>query len=227
MDSKSIHRIPREKLEHLLAGIPFFKAVNALDADQYALLLGAARLGIYAPGEQVLHKGAADTWIFFLLKGRLAVFTDRPDSGSLINYITPGEVFGDLAQLIGYARTATVIADPSARESMVLELDAGIFGPLHSEAPINRATKLLYYRNMAHNLRWKLEVYRAQHLQHELANKHRSIKLYHGPKDSREELIALYEQSKALALLLLEWNHQLGTPAEERLQADRSFLSPE
>jgi len=117
--------------------------------------------------------------------------------------------------LVGTARSATVIADLGAKESLVLALDFNVFGPLNSVNPITLQTKLAYYRNTAHNLRWKLEVYRSQHLHHELANKHRQIKLYHGQKDSYEELISLYEQSQALALLLMEWNKEFGVLAAE------------
>jgi CRP-like cAMP-binding protein len=212
MDIKSIHKVPRDALEHLLAGIPFFKALKQMDASQFELLIQASRLAFYAPGEMVLKKGEMDTWLYFLLKGRLAVYVDQPPIGDLVNYVTPGEVFGDLAQLVGSPRTANVIADTSSRECMVLALDSTIFGLLTTTKPVTLQTKLAYYRNMAHNLRWKLEVYRSQHLQHELANKHRQIKLYHGVKDTMEELLSLYEQSQALARLLLEWNQEFGSP---------------
>jgi len=153
----------------------------------------------------------------FFIKGKLAVYVDQALKGDLVNYVTPGEVFGDLAQLVGQARTATVIADPGTKESMVLALDFNVFGPLNSVSPISLQTKLAYYRNTAHNLRWKLEVYRSQHLQHELANKHRQIKLYLGPKDTYEEVVSLHEQSQALALLLMEWNKEFGVLAAESM----------
>ncbi len=217
METRPIHKIPKDTLEHLLSGIPFFKAVRQQDPNQFDLLLQASRIVSYNPGEVVLQKGDTASWLYFLLKGKLAVYVDQPLQGDLVNYVTPGEVFGDLAQLVGQARTATVIADASAKESMVLALDINVFGPLNSVSPIARATKLIYYRNTAHNLRWKLEVYRSQHLQHELANKHRQIKLYHGSKDSYEELLSLYEQSKALAVLLIEWNKEFGALSEDVL----------
>ena len=210
MNIKSLHKIPRESLELLLSGIPFFKTVKLQDVKQFELLLGSSRVISYLPGEVVLQKGEVDNRLFFLLKGRLAVYVDHPSSGDLVNYITPGEVFGDLAPLVQSERTATVITDASTKESLVLELDFNVFGALNSVAPINLQTKLAYYRNAVHNLRWKLEVYRAQHLQHELASKHRKIKLYSGAKDTFEELRSLYEQAQALALLLLEWNREFG-----------------
>lgn len=221
METKPLHKVPRETLDHLLAGISFFKAVRQQDLKQFELLLQASRIVSYVPREVVLQKGDAGNWLYFLLKGKLAVYVDKAPQGDLVNYITPGEVFGDLAQLMGQARTATVIADVAAKESMVLELDFNVFGPLSSVSPISRQTKLSYYRNTAHNLRWKLEVYRSQHLQHELANKHRQIKLYLGPKDTYEELLSLYEQSQALASLLLEWNKEFGVVTSAGLAQDQ------
>lgn len=215
METKSLHKLPKDTLEHLLAGIPFFKVVKQQDAKQLEILLQASRIMSFVPGEVVLQKGDSGNWLYFLLKGKLAVYVDQALKGDLVNYVTPGEVFGDIAQLVGKARTATVIADPGAKESMVLALDFNVFGPLNSVSPITLQTKLAYYRNTAHNLRWKLEVYRSQHLQHELANKHRQIKLYHGPKDTHEELVSLHEQSQALALLLMEWNKEFGVLASE------------
>lgn len=210
MEIKLLSKLSRDYVEQLLSGIPFFKLVKQQDAWQFELLLQSSRVVTYSPGEIVLQRGSTDQWLFFLLKGRLAVYVDDPLTGELINYVTPGEVFGDLAQLMGQPRTATVIAESSARESIVLATDASIFGDINSVRPISIQTKLAYYRNTVHNLRWKLEVYRSQHLQHPLANKHRQVKLYTGVKDSPEELKALYEQAQALAGLLLEWNREFG-----------------
>lgn len=217
METKQLYKIPKDTLEHLLAGIPFFKVVKQQDVKQFEILLQASRIMSFLPGEIVLQKGDSGNWLYFLLKGKLAVYVDQALKGDLVNYVTPGEVFGDLAQLVGQPRTATVIADSGAKESMVLALDFNVFGPLNSVSPITLQTKLAYYRNTAHNLRWKLEVYRSQHLQHELANKHRQIKLYVGPKDTYEELVSLHEQSQALALLLMEWNKEFGVLAAESM----------
>lgn len=215
MEIKLLSKLSRDYVEQLLSGIPFFKLVKQQDAWQFELLLQSSRIITYLPGEIVLQRGDLDQWLFFLLKGRLAVYVDDPLNGELINYVTPGEVFGDLAQLMGQPRTATVLAEPSFRESIVLATDASIFGDISSTRPITIQTKLAYYRNTVHNLRWKLEVYRSQHLQHLLANKHRQVKLYTGVKDTLEELRALYEQAQALAGLLLEWNREFGALSEE------------
>lgn len=212
MEIKPLHKFPRDILEQLLSGIPFFKAVKQEDAWQYELLLQSSRIISYAPGEMVLKRGDADNWLYFLLKGKLAVYVDDLAQGELVNYVTPGEVFGDLSRLVKQPRTATVIADQTSRQSLVYAMDCSIFDDLFLDRPITLKTKLIYYRNTVHNLRWKLEVYRAQHLQHDLANRHRQVRLYSGVKDTREELISLHQQARALALLLIEWNSEFGAP---------------
>ncbi|RZA03062.1 MAG: cyclic nucleotide-binding domain-containing protein [Moraxellaceae bacterium] len=210
MEIKPLPKLSRDYVEQLLAGIPFFKLVKQQDSWQFELLLQSSRVVSYLPGEVVVQRGSTDKWLYFLLKGRLAVYVDDPLKGELVNYVTPGEVFGDLSQLMGQPRTATVLAEPTYRESIVLATDSEIFGDINSTRPISVQTKLAYYRNTVHNLRWKLEVYRSQHLHHDLANKHRQIKLYSGAKETVEELRALYEQAQALARLLLEWNREFG-----------------
>lgn len=202
--------LSRDYVDQLLTVIPLFKLVKQQDVKQFQLLLQASRILTYAPSEIVLRRGDSDSWLYFLLKGRLAVYVDDSTKGELVNYVTPGDVFGDLSQLVGQPRTATVIAEPNVREAMVLAMDSSMFSDIESAGPINVKTKLAYYRSVVHNLRWKLEVYRSQHLQHILANEHRKIKLYSGTKDTIEELHALYTQAQALARLLLQWNYEFG-----------------
>src|SRR5690606_26659377 len=101
----------------------------------------------------------------------------------------------------------------AGRQSLGFAVDCSIFDDLSSTGPITLATQLVYERNPVHNLRWKVDAYRAQHVQHAPANHHRQVRLYAGQKDTREELVSLHEQAKALALLLLEWNSEFGAPA--------------
>lgn len=210
MEIKPLHKFPRDTLERWLSTVPFYKAVKQQDNRQFEILLQQSRVACYGPGELVLKRGERDEWLYFLLKGRLLVYPDERCQGEPINVITPGEVFGDLAMLVGSERTATLKADPNSREVMVFASDFRIFGDLRATQPISLQTKITYYRNTVHNLRWKLEVYRSQHPQHSFANRHRQVKLYTGTKDTQEELKALHAQAQALARLLLEWNGEFG-----------------
>lgn len=210
MEIKPLHRLSRETLEQWLFAIPFFKAVKQIDAQQFELLLDHSRVVMFQPGEVVLQRGDGDQSLYFLLKGRLSVFPGQLLEGEPVNQITPGEVFGDLARLTRQPRSASIVAAADCREVVVFSLDLGVFGPLESTRPVSLQTKLLYYRNTVHNLRWKLEVYRSMHPGDPLADRHRRVKLYMGPKDCLEELQALDSQARELAALLVAWNSRFG-----------------
>lgn len=210
MEIKRIETMRRQTIDQLLSAIPFFKAVKQADPSQYDVLLQFSRIITFVPGEIVLQRGDGDQHLYFLLRGRLVVYPGESLTGEPVNFITPGEVFGDLARLTHQPRSATIVADSACREIMVFSSDVSELDNLHSTYPVSLQTKLLYYRNTVHNLRWKLEVYRSQHPEDELADRHRAIKLYMGPKDTVEELKSLYQQACELANLLLAWNDRLG-----------------
>ena len=100
MQIKPISGLPRDKIDKLLASIPFYRDVSKSEPWQYDILLRHSRIVELEPGEIVLKKGDTDTWLYFVLKGKLAVYADEVnESTHPINYITPGELFGDLAIL--------------------------------------------------------------------------------------------------------------------------------
>lgn len=220
MEIKPLEKFHRQTIEQLLSAIPFFKAVKQHDYGQFETLLQYSKIITYRPSEIVLNRGDGDQCLYFLLKGRLAVYAGDVLHHDPVNYVTPGEVFGDLARLMRKPRSATIIADTASRESMVFSADFTQFDDLVSTHPITLHTKLLYYRNTVHNLRWKLEMYRSQFPDHLLADKHRQIKLFMGPKDSAEELKSLFQQARALAELLFAWNHQLGSSGQDASSQD-------
>ena len=210
MDVKSIHSFPRERVERWLLTIPFYKTVKQQSDEQFEHLLHHAHIAEFEPGELVLKRGEKDQWLYFLLSGGLEVYADEQARGRAINQITPGEVFGDLAMLVGRERTASLRASAEFRRCTVFCADFSAFSDLGSTGRIALATKLAFYRNSVHNLRWKLEVYRNKHPEHRFANRHRQVKLYTGARDTRQELEALHAQAQALARLLMEWNGEFG-----------------
>ncbi len=207
MEIRSLQQFPRDSLDALVAAIPFYRAVRQQDQWQYDLLMSHSRIIEYRPGEVLLEKGQADNWLYFLLKGQLVVSVgDHRPEDRQVNYITPGEVFGDLAVLLNHERTATVTADLNCKRVLVFGTDFRVFGRLQDTHKISLKTKLLYYRNMVHNLRWKLEVYRVTYPDHIFASLHRKVKLYSGVKDTLDELVSLDDQARQLAKLLVDWN---------------------
>lgn len=208
MHSKPVNDYPRAVIEQLTSVIPFFKQVRQQDAWQFELLLKYSQVLSFESGETVLERGACDSWLCFLLKGQLIVLAG--EASHAVNYITPGEVFGDLAMLLKQERSATVVADHNSREILVFATDFSVFGDLEDVRTINLPTKLTYYRNLIHSLRWKLEVYRTKYPHYSLANGHRSVKLYRGEKETMDELRALDQQARQLGRLLTQWNIEFG-----------------
>ncbi|MEX1034064.1 MAG: cyclic nucleotide-binding domain-containing protein [Cellvibrionaceae bacterium] len=212
MEIKQINEFPRHAVEQLLAVIPFYKAVKQQDLWQFEVLLQHSRIVSFSPGEVVLKCGETDSWLYFLLKGQLAVYVnDDLSAAEAVNYITPGEVFGDLAMLVGDQRTATLVADSNSRRIMAFGTDFNVFGALDDFRAISLQTKLIYYRNTVHSLRWKLEVYRMRYPDYELANHHHKVRLFQGCQGTFEELCSLHEQAAQLARLLVSWNQQFGS----------------
>lgn len=210
MEIMQINQFPRETIEQLLSAVSFYNTVKQQDSWQFEVLLQHSHIVNFAPGEVVLQRGEKDCWLYFLLKGQLAVYPGDSPADEAVNYITPGEVFGDLAMLIDRERTATVVADSNCRKIMVFGTDFKAFGELDDTRTVNLQTKLTYYRNTVHSLRWKLEVYRMKYPHYALADKHHRVSLYSGVKDTLEELRSLNRQAQDLAHMLIAWNQAFG-----------------
>lgn len=210
MHIKTPRQFPRDTIEQLLQPIPFYRNVKQDEPWQFDVLLEHSRIVYFCGGEAVLHRGETDRWLYFLLKGRLAVYADDNTEGEPVNYITPGEVFGDLSMLVNRQRTANVIADSACREVVVFGTDFKAFGELEDFSVIALVTKLAYYRNTVLSLRWKLDVYRVKYPEHELSDRHHRVKLYTGEKGGVAELRALFQQAQALAQILVAWNQAFG-----------------
>jgi len=210
MEVQPVHKYPQESVDSLLSSVPFYKTIRQINQYQYDLLLRNSKIFEYRPSEVIFEKGQCGEWLYFLLKGQLEVRNDRKSgTGSVVNYITPGEVFGDLAILFDHVRTATVVADAHSKRILVFGTHFKVFGKLEELHPISLTTKLMYYRNMVHNLRWKLEVYRTAYPDQPFTSSHRKIKLYIGSKDTIEELRSLDTQARELAKLLMVWNAEI------------------
>ncbi|GLS25245.1 cyclic nucleotide-binding domain-containing protein [Marinibactrum halimedae] len=210
MRIQSIVQTDAQAIDRLLNYIPFFRQVRSQDKQQYDFLLSESRLVDVSPGEQLLSSGEFDQRVYFLLKGELEVIVNRSDGLSqVVNTITPGELFGDLSMLLGGPRSANVAVDKNGKPALVFGTNFSLFSNLTDFNSISLLTKLAYYRNVVHNLRWKLEVYRSQQPNSIISSEHRKLRLFTGPQNTEEELHALHEQAKAMAQMLISWNREL------------------
>ena len=228
MDIKPLSDCPRDAVDRLLNVIHLFRDIRAGNEWQYDVLLKRSRLVGLRAGEQLLSAGDVDQWLYFLLRGEMHVHIDPATAGGALPgdrplaVIRPGEVFGDLSMSLAEPRSANVVAAQTSRDTQVLGVDCTLFGDLEDFSLLHLPTKLVFYRNMVHSQRWKLEVYRCKYPHHPLADSHRKLKLYTGPKDCREELLALADQARALARILLDWNAEFGSGGLVDDEADMS-----
>lgn len=200
---------PLDRVQRLLSGIPFFNEVARESTDQLNTLLELAEIMQAQPGETVIKEGDSDTYLYFLLKGQLAVVAPngaQNSSGQVLNYISPGEVFGALAMIRGTERTATIKVDDATREAIVARLNYDYFKNLKDTSTLVMSTKLSFYRMLVHNIRWTLEVNKMQNPQHELVAVMRKVPIFTGAKGGDEELASLHEQAHQLADILCLWN---------------------
>ncbi|MDF1781090.1 MAG: cyclic nucleotide-binding domain-containing protein [Alcanivoracaceae bacterium] len=200
---------PLDRVQRLISGIPFFNEVARESADQLNTLLELAEIMQAQPGETVIKEGDSDTYLYFLLKGQLAVVAPSAapnGSGQVLNYISPGEVFGALAMIRGTERTATIKVDDATREAIVARLNYDYFKNLKDTSTLFMSTKLSFYRMLVHNIRWTLEVNKMQNPQHELVTVMRKVPIFTGSKGGEEELVSLHEQAHQLADILCLWN---------------------
>lgn len=193
----------QEAMQRLVRGVTFFKDIAKLDPDQFELLLSVCQFVHADAGEVVLEKGADASTLYFLLKGQMAVLNEGETS---LNVIHPGEVFGTLSMVTGRGRSATVRAESDV---MLMGIDFRHFNDVNDFSMFTLETKLVAYRMVVHNIRWNLELNRMKDPGHVLTPRILKLPIYTGARGGKEELTFLYEQSRALAELLVEWNDSL------------------
>lgn len=206
MKIKDLSEYAASEVAALMARIPFFKELQQKDSEQLAVLLAHSCIVELDPGETIMRRGDRGAWLYFLIKGQLAVYLDEPGHGQPLNQITPGELFGDLALLCDYERKATVATEPTSRPAVLFATDFKPFGDLGNFEQVTLATKLLFYRTMVHSIRWRLEQKRSELTDASYANDLRKCPFFHGEKGSFDELENLHQQARYLALVLDRWN---------------------
>jgi CRP/FNR family cyclic AMP-dependent transcriptional regulator len=205
---------PPERVQRLVSGIPFFNEVMRNDPQQFDKLMELCEILEARPGESVIRRGDTDTFLYFLLRGQLAVMAPgEEDQGRVINYVSPGEVFGTLAMIREIPRSATLRVDDAAQEAIVARLDYVFFKNLQDFSTFSLETKLAFYRMVVHNIRWTLEVNKMQEPDHALVGNLRKVPIFTGAKGTMEELESLHEQGNMLAEILCEWNQMPQQPA--------------
>lgn len=209
MKTTPITSLTPDALDTLLSGIPFYKDLMFNDPEQMKLLLSHSLLYEPAPGEVVIEKGARDKTFYFLLSGMLAVYPDGKKKGQALNYLSAGQILGALSLLCNSPRTATLVADPKSLRVQLFGADFSPFGDLTDFSKIKLSTKLILWRMVMNNTRWKLGVYKMQNPDHPLTEALPKVEVFTGEKNTVGELQSLDRQIYQLTDLMQQWNDAL------------------
>lgn len=205
MQVKEISEAHAEELESVLRRIPVYRELREQDPEQFDTLMKFSRLVEVAGGDTIMRRGDRGSWIYFLLTGQLAVSLDD-SGGEPLNFITPGEMFGDLALFGNLLRNVTVRADENCRVVRVMATDFSCFGRLTDFSTVSLRTKLRFYRLITQGIRWRLEMKKVERPVPALAARLMQVPIFRGAGGTVEELAFLNDQARLLAELLLAWN---------------------
>jgi CRP/FNR family cyclic AMP-dependent transcriptional regulator len=206
MQIRELSELSPQTIESLLRGIPFYKEIQRQDPAQFQRVLQNSKLVELNSGDVIMRAGDRGSWLYFLMKGQLAVLGEGDTGTTPLNYIMPGELFGDLAMLSNCERRATVKADENCKLSLLFATNFASFGEIDDVSVINLETKLVLYRMMVHSVRWKLELNRMDDPEHPLVAEMHRVPVVVGDKGSMKELQALFAQARRLADILIQWN---------------------
>ncbi len=112
----------------VLARIPLLSGLPQETLDELSAEIRPVR---FAKRDFVMHKGDRDTDLLFLLEGRLLVVDISPEGRQTgLNFISPGDFFGELASIDGLPRSATIVAAAPSLVGVLPKIAAGklIFG---------------------------------------------------------------------------------------------------
>lgn len=197
---------PLETLHRAVNSVTFFKDLIHTDSAQFELLMSVSQFVTADPGETIIHKGEDANILYFLLKGQLAVMADD-DHDEVIGEINPGEMFGVMAMLLNFQRSASIKV--SDKKVLLAGIDFQHFSDLEDFSLFSLSTKISFFRMLSNNLRWTLERRKMEMPDHPLIAKLRKIPIVMAEKNSQQELNGLYEQTKQLAALVKEWNESM------------------
>lgn len=202
-------RFPRDKLQPVLLGLPFFRELAEQTPAELDRLLPHTRVVLADPGELIMRRGEFDSWCYFLLKGQLAVQTGEEAGGKLVGYIQPGELFGALAIVRDSERGASIVVrgrDSEKDRAILFGLDFSPFGELDDFSQISLGTKLAFFHMVAERTEARLHAYEREMPGTDLGVRLAALPSFSAEPDSIEHLHYLQQRTDALADLLSEWN---------------------
>lgn len=94
-----------EKIIDDLKKMPVFEPFNQGDLQT---LLNMSKLRTYRPGEAIIQEGNIDSWVYFLVYGKVKIFKKEKEV-TILN--RKGDVFGEMRFIDSSPRSASAYAD--------------------------------------------------------------------------------------------------------------------
>jgi ABC-type lipoprotein export system ATPase subunit len=112
------------------------RALTALDINQLSLAAERLERAVYPPGSTIIQQGEIADKFFILVQGECDVSLKHPGGSEIVvDHLTPGCYFGEMALVRGGTRTANVRAWKKSPVH-VMTLDRETFNDLTQESPL-------------------------------------------------------------------------------------------
>ena len=210
MKSTEVSLFPEEIINAIFQQVPFINQAIEDVPEERDFFMKYSSIFEVEPGEVIIKKGEFGNWIYFLLAGQLLVYPEFvDDKRNLVCYVSPGEMFGELAYIRELNRNATIVADENSQKIIFLGTDFTAFGEIDDFNAVTISTKINFYRSAVRIIRKRLESLRIDYPENDLSVKIPVHKSFSGPKNTIQELFYLQDQSKMYAKYLHKWNRSL------------------
>lgn len=93
--------------ERVLNDIKKFEIFDPFKEDELRHLLSMSKIRRYAPGEAIFQQGSSDTWLYFLIYGKVKLVKDLKPVALLQRR---GDVFGEMGAISMVPRSASAVA---------------------------------------------------------------------------------------------------------------------
>ncbi len=210
MKATDLVHFPAEIINAIFEEVPLISRVIKAEPGERNFFIDSSKIFNASPGDVIIRKGEFEHWVYFLLAGQLLVYPEFVDKKkNLVCYISPGEMFGELAYIRELNRNATIVADDNCRKIIFLGIDFSAFGDIDDFNKVSISTKISFYRSAVRTIRKRLENLKIDYPQNELVLKTLAHKPFSGQSNTMAELLYLRDQSKTYAKILHKWNRFL------------------
>lgn len=204
----SLSEYAPETIEYYVRQIQFFDDLARQDPAQYAVLMQHTCIMELEAGEVLIEKDTMGCIFYSLVHGQLAIFHEKRPGDAAICELFPSQILGALSIINHQPRTATVVVS-SIEGATVFCTDFSIFGELDDFSIVSLRTKLEMFRDVVRHIYATLLNYEREAPDESLSSELSTLMVFHGERNTMEELEYFAELAVGLAWLLGRWNAKI------------------